>query len=352
MALSFNIFGIGKGPKSYLGVDIGTLSIKIAELSNENNRPKLLNYATLTNYNLIGNPVLKIFGGEASLMLKKLLKESGITAKEVNMSVPIFSSFLTVMELPQMPESEIVTAIQFEAKKYIPVPLDSVLVDWSIIRSDSDSGGKVSVLLIAIPKDSVSEYANITKETDLKLVNLELETMSAARALIGNDPTPVALIDIGFRDTTISIVDKGYMRISHSIETSGEDLTRSLASSLNISWNRAEELKKGQGLKITDNNNQVNSVLTPLLDIIVNATKSIIALYSLKANKKVEKLIIYGGAVKMPGLSEYLKNSLGIDVSIGNPFRRIVYNEKLEPIIKETGHEFTVAIGLALKALQ
>ena len=73
MAPSFNIFGIGKGPKSYLGVDIGTLSIKIVELSNENNRPKLLNYATLTNYNLIGNPVLKIFGGEASIMLKKLI---------------------------------------------------------------------------------------------------------------------------------------------------------------------------------------------------------------------------------------------------------------------------------------
>ena len=356
MAPSFNIFGIGKGPKSYLGVDIGTLSIKIVELSNENNRPKLLNYAILTNYNLIGNPVLKIFGGEASTMLKKLLKESGIDAKEVNMSIPIFSSFLTVMELPQMLESEIASAIQFEAKKYIPVPLDSVLVDWSIIKSNTEGLSaqteKILVLLIAIPKDSVNEYANITQETGLKLVNLELETMSAARALMGNDPVPTVLIDIGFRDTTISIVDKGYMRISHSIETSGEDLTRALASSLNISWSRAEELKKEQGLKIIDNNNQINSVISPLLDIIVNATKSIITLYSLKSNKKVEKMIIYGGAVKMPGFLEYLKNSLGIDVSIGNPFKRIIYNEKLESIIKETGHEFAVAVGLALKALQ
>lgn len=357
MALSFNIFGIGRGPKSYLGVDIGTLSIKIVELSNENNRPKLLNYATLTNYNLIGNPSLKIFGGEASVMLKKLLKESGITAQEVNMSVPIFSSFLTVMELPQMLESEIAAAIQFEAKKYIPVPLDSVLVDWSIIRTDSEGSpagqaGKILVLLIAIPKDSVNEYVNINKETNLKLVNLELETMSAARALIGNDPVPTVLIDMGFRDTTISVVDKGYMRISHSIETSGEDLTRALASSLNINWSRAEELKKEQGLKIINNNNQVSSVISPLLDIIVNATKSIIALYSLKSNKKVEKLIIYGGAVKMPGFPEYLKNSLGVDVSIGNPFKKIIYNEKLEPIIKETGHEFAVAVGLALKVFQ
>ncbi len=350
MALPLNIFGINKGPKTYLGVDIGTLSIKMVELSNENNRPKLENYALLTNYNLVDNPVQKVFGGEASLMLKRMLKESEIPAKEINMSMPIFSSFLTVMELPQMSESEIASAIQFEVKKYIPVPLESVLVDWSLIRNDN--AGKISVLLIAIPKDLVNEYTNITREADLKLVNLELETMSAARALIGNDPIPAILIDMGSRDTTISIVDGGYLRISHSIETSGEDLTRALASSLNISWRRAEELKKEQGLKIMDNNSQIGGVLNPLLDIIVNATKNISDLYFSKANKKPEKLIIYGGASKMPGFSEYLKNALKLDVLTGNPFSKIMYNEKLTSVLEETGHEFTIAAGLALKAFQ
>lgn len=356
IALPLNIFGIGKGPKSYLGVDIGTLSIKVVELSNENNRPKLENYAILTNYNLVENPVQKVFGGEASLMLRKILKESEISAKEINMSMPIFSSFLTVMELPQMSESEIAGAIQFEAKKYIPVPLESVLVDWSLIRSDtpglSAQAGKISVLLMAIPKDLVHEYTNIARDADLKLVNLELETMSAARALIGNDPVPTVLIDMGSRDTTISVVDGGYLRISHSIETSGEDLTRGLANSLNIGWSRAEELKKEQGLKIMDNNGQISGVLNPLLDVIVNATENIIDLYFRKTNKKPEKLIIYGGAAKMPGFPEYLKNSIGLDILTGNPFSKIIYNEKLKSIIEKTGHEFTIAVGLALKAIQ
>lgn len=350
MALPFNIFNIGKGPKSYLGVDIGTLSIKMAEFSNENGRPKLQNYAILSNYNLIENQVPKVFGGEAPFMLRKMLKESGITANEINMSVPIFSSFLTVMELPPMPESEIARAVQFEAKKYVLVPLDSVLVDWSLIGSSAD--GKILVLLVAIPKDLVNEYTVIARESGLKLINLELETMSAARALIGNDPVPAVLIDMGSRDTTISVVDGGYLRISHSIETSGEDLTRALANSLNINWRRAEELKKDQGLKVMDHNNQINDVLAPLLDIIINATKNIIDLYFSKANKKIEKLVIYGGAAKMPGFAEYLKNGLGLDVFIGNPFSKIMHDEKLESIIKDTGHEFAIAAGLALKAMQ
>ena len=354
MVLPFNIFGIGEKPKGYLGVDIGTLSLKIVELSNENGRPKLENYAILSNYNLIENKAPKVFGGEAALMLRRILKEAGILAREINISAPIFSSFLTVMELPPMPESEIASAIQFEAKKYIPVPLDSVLVDWSILGSMPDlpaQAGKISILLIAIPKDLLNEYAVIAKEADLKIGNLEVETISAARALIGNDPVPAMLVDMGSRDTTISVVDGGHPIISHSIETSGEDLTRALSGSLNINWRRAEELKKEQGLKIMDSNTQISGVLTPLLNIITSAAQNILDLYSSKAGKKIEKLIIYGGAAKMPGFAEYLNKALNLDVIIGNPFSKIIYDEKLTPVMKDIGHEFTTAAALALKSL-
>ncbi|MDP3004037.1 MAG: pilus assembly protein PilM, partial [Candidatus Azambacteria bacterium] len=285
MAPPLNIFGIGSKPKSYLGIDIGNLSNKIVELSNENGRPKLENYAILTNYGLAlrnlvqdgAEKTSKVFGGEANLMLRRLVKAGGIEAREINMSVPIFSSFLTVMELPQMPESEVVRAVQFEAKKYVPVSLDSVVIDWSLIGTSGD--GKILILLVAIPKDLINEYTNIAREADLKLLTVELETVSAARALIGNDPVPAVLMDMGSRDTTISVVDNGSLRISHSIEASGEDLTRALANSLNIDWRRAEELKKESGLKVMDGNNQIAGVLSPLLNIITNAAQNIIYFY-------------------------------------------------------------------------
>ncbi len=358
MDLSFNIFGIGSKPKSYLGVDVGTLSIKMVEFSNENGRPKLENYAILTRYDVAmksmaqdgAEKMPKIFGGEASLMLRRLFKEGKIEARNANMSVPIFSSFLTVMELPQMPESELINAVRFEAKKYVPVSLDNVIIDWSLVGTGSD--GKILILLIAIPKDLINEYMSIAREADMKLLTIELETVSAARALVGNDPIPTLLIDMGSRDTTISVVDGGFLRISHSIETSGEDLTRVLANSLNISWRRAEELKKESGLKIMDNNDQITSVFTPLLDIIIKATQDIINLYFSKTKKKIEKLIIYGGASKMPGFSEYLNSRLKMDVIVGNPFSRVAYPEKLKSTINEIGHEFTIAVGLALRALQ
>src|SRR3989344_5198424 len=125
MVPSFNIFGIGSKPDSYLGIDIGTLSIKIVELMSENGRPKLRNYGILTNYQLamagqIQNTKFqrspKVFGGGGVIMLRRLMKEAGMVAGTINMSVPIFSSFLTMIEFPSMPASEIANAIQFEAK--------------------------------------------------------------------------------------------------------------------------------------------------------------------------------------------------------------------------------------------
>ncbi|MFH1393078.1 MAG: type IV pilus assembly protein PilM [Patescibacteria group bacterium] len=348
MGLPFNIFDIGAGKKSYLGVDVGTLSIKIVELSSEDGRPKLENYASLVNYGLTSENQ-KTFGGEAGLMLRRLIKESGMKANKINMSVPIFSSFLTVMELPRMSEAEIAKAIQFEAKKYVPVPLESVVVDWSLIGEEA---GKILVLLVAIPKDLINEYTAIANSAGLKLLTVELETVSAARALIGNDPIPTILMDMGSRDTTISLIDGGHLRISHSIETSGEDLTRALAGGLNINWRRAEEIKKETGLKVMNENSQIAGVFIPLLDSIINSTQNIMDVHFSKTKKKIEKLIIYGGASKMPGFAEYLSDRLKIDVVIGNPFNKIIYPEKLKSIINEIGHEFAVAAGLALKALQ
>ena len=111
----------------------------------------------------------------------------------------------------------------------------------------------------------------------------------------------------------------------------------------------AEELKKQNGITMMDSNSQIANVLNPLLAIITKSIQNITDIYFGKTNKKIEKLIIYGGASKMPGFAEYLRSALAIEVTIGNPFSRVVYDEKIKPLIGEIGHEFTVATGLALK---
>lgn len=360
--MALNIFRFGQ--KTYLGIDIGTASIKIAELSKEKGRPKLENYAILESSKFL-EPLAdesammartrRVFAGEAAKMIRQMLGKAVIEANETNMSVPIFSSFLTVMELPYMSEAELARAVQFEARKYVPMSLEQIVLDWNLIGQippTAQDAGRLQVLLAAIPRELIDEYVAIARDASLKTSTIELETVSAARALMGSDPTPTVILDVGARDTTVSIVDQGFLRISHSIETSSEDLTRALAKALNVSLKRAEELKKERGVKVMESETEIAGVLLPLLDIITSSIQQIIDLHFSKTRRKVEKLIMYGGAANMPGLSEYFSKKLKIDIAYANPFSRIVYPSKLEPIIKKIGNELTIALGLALRDMQ
>jgi len=358
----FNFFGFGQ--KTYLGIDIGTASIKIAELSKEKGRPKLENYAILESYKFLDvltddsamtNRSRRVFGGEATEMIKRLIGKANIAVKETNMAVPIFSSFLTVMDLPMMNETELAQAVQFEARKYVPVSLEQLVIDWNLIGQTpptANDQGHLQVLLVAIPRELIDEYVDTARNTGLAVSAIELETVSATRALMGSDPTPTVILDVGARDTTISIVDQGFLRISHSIETSSEDLTRVLSKALNISLRRAEELKRERGVAVIREESEVASVILPLLDIISSSIQQIIDLHHSKTQRKIEKLIMYGGAANMPGLAEYFSKKLKIDITYANPFSRIIYPQKLEPIIKKIGSELAIALGLALRDMQ
>lgn len=363
--MAFNFFG--SKSENFFGVDIGTSSIKIVELSSENGRPKLENYGILDNISFVENLPASplplsgilptgIFFGQAAEMTKRLAQKSGIKLGRVNMSVPIFSSFLTLMDLPAMSETEVAQAIQFEAKEYIPIPLEQVVLDWTILgqapqATDQAQGQsqRMQVLLIAIPKDLISEYTKIASQAGFELAAIELETASAARVLVSNDPTPVALLDIGARSSTVSIVDQGFLQISHAVETSGEDITRALAQGLNISSKRAEQLKRERGLRVISGEGEISSIVTPLIDVIISNVKNIMDIHSAKTGHKVEKLIIYGGMSSLIDLDKYLAQKLNLDISVAAPFKRIVYPQKLEPIINNVGVDLTIALGLALR---
>ena len=143
----FNLFK--RKPKTCVGVDIGTSSIKVVQLRRSEGRYKLDTYGELQTYGYLerlNDPLqtksLKILEAHVIEMVKELLKEAEITTKKVVMSIPVFSSFVSVTDLPPMSEKELPRALIFEAKRHIPIPLSEVRIDWKIInreRVDSET---------------------------------------------------------------------------------------------------------------------------------------------------------------------------------------------------------------------
>ncbi len=356
------------GSKSVLGVDIGTTSVKIVELSRKSDgRMELETYGSLESVvhkqaleETLQSSTEKISDAQAAAMVKKIVKEAGVKTKKVVMSAPVFSTFTSVIEFPEMSEQEIESAIKFEAKQYVPVPLSEVVLGWNIIGKKTydllgggSSSNKVLVLIVAIPKELSNKFANIAKLSNLHLVALETESFALIRSLLGNDKSSVVIVDIGSRATNISVVSGGFIRVSRGLDTSGAEITKVLAGGMGVDMKRANELKRSVGLKMDGANKQVAEVILPIVDIIMGETKRIIDVFSKKegVDSKIERIILAGGSAGIPGLVERFTEVTGVKAMISNPWSRVEYPEVLNNTLNIIGPSFSVAVGLAMREI-
>lgn len=343
-----------------LGVDIGTASIKGVEMSKEGGRFKLLNYGIFelesqektmqANQKIAKLPDQDIVWG-----IQEIIKQTGIKSLHVVASIPSFSTFATVISLPYLSEKDLAKSIPFEAKKYIPIPMEEVAVDWSITsivngagKNESKTPPTVEVFLAAVRKEEIERYRKIMSAAGLNLVSLELENIALIRSLIGNDLSPIAIVNIGGRSTSILVVEGGYERVGHNYEIGGFEVTKSIARSMNIDWARAEKLKKTIGLK-SDGAQIISETVISLIDMMVFETKKTIANYESSRSAKVQKVILIGGLANMPHFPEYFRSKVGLDVSTGNPFARVAYPQALKGLTGDLGPILSTAMGLAMR---
>lgn len=347
------------GPPKILGIDIGTTAIKAVELAQEGGVIKLDTYGILENYghlerinDAIQTSSLKILDEMTAEMLKKLLSEMRLSTRNCAMSVPIFSTFVSLMDLPRLSQKELAQAIPFEARQYIPIPISEVALDWQVLGpTPGQEAQRVQVLLVAIPQDVIVKYQRIAELAGLNLKIIETETISAARALVGADSSTLLLVDIGSRATVITAVDEGYVRITRSIDIAGGDLTQVIANGLGVSTLKAEMLKKSRGLMSGVQEENLAALMTPLLDVMINEIQKLGALYQERTKREVKKIVLTGGTANIPGLTDYIGRELKKQVIIGNTFSQLQYPAALSPIIANVGPTFAVAVGLGLRDL-
>ena len=355
-------FGLFKS-KGKLGIDIGTSAVKIIELEKEGGRFALKNYGLFEFKNAEGvtqpaesrqsQNILKLPDGEIIWGIKELLKKAKIKATDAIASIPSFSTFATVIEMPYLSEQDLASSLPFEARKYIPVPLSEVILDWSIIDVpkgpvDSTKQNTVEVFMAAVPKDETIRYQRIMQGAGLNLRALELENSALIRALLGNDLSPTVIVNIGGRSTSIVIVNRGYERVSHSYEVGGFEITKSISRSLNVGLEKAEELKKKLGLKEIDEN-IINSAMKSLIDMMVFETRKTITNYEETKNQKISRILLVGGLTNMPNFANYFQQKLNREVFIGNALARVVYPQTLSSVMQELSSTFAVATGLAMR---
>ncbi len=365
------MFAFGGGDNNVaIGIDIGTSSIKVVQIKKEGGRAVLDTYGALAlgpyadEKGMIGQ-VTNLSPEQLARALKDVLRETNITSKNAVLGIPSISCIIFIIQLPAViNESEFATVIPNEAKKFIPVPLSDVTLDWYVIprREDSStqvdalaaSGGelKVSILVVATLNDTLVKYTSTLQKTGLPVDALEIDVFSSIRSILSRELSPVLLMDIGASKTKLAIVEHGIVETFHLVNKGGQDITLGIARSLEIPFDRAEVIKKEHGLVPGTDYPKLPEIIKGQLATIITETNTILLAYEKRYNKNVSKVIFTGGGALTRGIFEYAREQFSAEVELANPFSKVDAPVFLQGVLKATGPEFAIAIGLALKRLQ
>ncbi|KKQ60331.1 MAG: Type IV pilus assembly protein PilM [Parcubacteria group bacterium GW2011_GWE2_38_18] len=348
--------GLFKASQGYLGIDIGTSSIKIVELKKEGNRPRLSSYGFSEGLDGKLNNDWQLNVKKTAKAINKICKEAGMTSKSAVAALPTYSVFSSILNLSNVDKKDIASTVHWEAKKVIPIPLDEIILDWKKIEEDDKINKKsdnYKVLITGAPKLLVKKYIDIFKEAQINLISLETEVFSLSRSLLGRDKSTVAIVEIGTNTTNISIIDKGIPMLNRSIDIGGLTITKSLANNLNIGLERAEQFKYDLGMNsLTAGQEIVPKTIIEALNPVINEIKYVLNLYQNRDNKKVEKIILSGGSSLLVNFVNYLSKILDINVIIGDPWARVSCPVELKPVLDEVGPRMSIAVGLALRQME
>jgi type IV pilus assembly protein PilM len=360
-----------KKSQSVLGIDIGSSSIKIVQICKKNGHAVLETYGELA----LGPYTGKGVGESVSLTQEKVIeaindmlkeKEVNITTMSCGVAIPFSSSLMAVINLPVVPKKELDGMVPIEARKYVPVPISEVTLDWYVIpqeknplptNTDLNPGEEppkpqLEVLIVALHNDTLNKYKNIITKTGLDVGFFEIEIFSTMRSTLDDEVKPVLVVDMGASSTKLYMVEKGILRASHMIERGSYDITNELSKSLGISLADAEYLKRDKGLLGEINGIALRNVASFTLNYIFSEADRFIVSYQKKYKRDVSKVVLVGGGSALKGVAPFAKEILKADVVAGDPFSKVVAPAFLEQILKETGPEFAVAVGVALRRLQ
>jgi type IV pilus assembly protein PilM len=356
-----------KGSGAIVGLDIGSSFIKVVQLHKKNNKVLLDTYGEIALGPLAGLEV----GQATNLSVDKLVvaindlfAEAKITSRDIVFSLPLTSTLLTVIEMPDLGDAKLKEMIPIEARKYIPTSVSEVsLSHWMIPRltrtyidpDEADKKGanakKVDVLLAAVHNDIFEKYNAIAKKIGATDVTFEIEVFSTIRSVMGHDNTPAMIVDIGAANTKVTVVEEGIVRSSHLTNVGSQDITLALAHARGASMLEAEETKREFGLPGNPTDPTVAEVTRLAVERIFQEANRILTHYQNEKHIVIDKVVLTGGGALLKGIRELAAKNFETDVVYGNAFEKVEAPAVVEPLLKDSGPEFAVALGLALRKL-
>lgn len=347
------LFGSKKG---LVGVDIGSSAVKAVELKPGGRGGEYhllkLGMEPLPPEAIVDGAIMD--SGAVIDAIQRLFSASKIKTNEVATSVSGNAVIVKKISLPQMTQEELAESIHWEAEQYIPFDIQDVALDYEMVEG-SGSGGNMDVLLVAVKKDKISDYSSAISQAGKTAGVVDVDVFALQNCYevnYGIDPgRVVALLNVGASIMNINIVKGGTSIFNRDIAVGGNQYTDAIQKDLNLSFEQAENLKKGARVEGAAREN-----LGPILqavseNIALEIQKTFDFFKATSSEDRIDRIFLSGGTSKVQGLQDLLSDRFEAGVEIMNPFNNVIYNPKdFDPdFISEIGPSAAIAVGLAVR---
>ncbi|MCX7698971.1 MAG: type IV pilus assembly protein PilM [Candidatus Goldbacteria bacterium] len=365
--------------RSVIGLDIGSSTIKAVKIKKHK-----------TGYELLGAEILSLTSElideldpdtKVSLYvntIKKIIKQKNIGSRLVVTAIPGDSAIIRFIKVPYMAPEELKNVVPYEAEQYIPLGMDQVVFDYQVLSEiEEENQKKMVVLLVAVKNETMNQHLDILKSAGVSPYVIDVDSFALCNAYslnlqeesdTGVKVDTVALINMGAKYTTVTIVENGIPHLSRDINIGGNNFTKEIQREFNLSFAQAEELKKQHAVIMVESDElllttmpssddekstRIFEAITPALNKLLNDIRRSFDYYESTFKKRpVQKILLSGGSSKIKNIDRFLSERLGIPVEINYPFKNININSKNFDFdyLRANAVHFNVALGLALRS--
>jgi len=347
----------GGKKKSVVGVDIGSSAVKAVEVRSGGkggDEFQLLNIGLepLPPEAIVDGAIMD--SGAVIDAIQRLFQANKIKTNDVATSVSGNAVIVKKISLPQMSTDELAESIHWEAEQYIPFDIQDVALDYEVIDGGG-SGGNMDVLLVAVKKDKISDYTSAITQAGktCQVVDVDVFALQNCYEInYGIDPGKVvALLNIGASIMNINIIKGGTSIFNRDIAVGGNQYTDAIQKDLNLSFDQAEALKRGERVEGAAPENLHPIIQAVSENIALEIQKTFDFFRATSAEDRIDRIFLSGGTAKIQGLRDLLADRFEAGVELLNPFNNVTYNPKdFDPdFINDVGPSAAIAVGLAAR---
>ncbi len=342
--------------KSLVGLDVGSSAVKAIELKRAGNGHRVAAIAVepIPADSIVDGAIMD--SGAVTNTIARVFAHKRFRGKDVAASLSGNSVIVKKITLPIMSEQDLSESIYWEAEQYIPFDIQDVNLDYQIVENGdgAESQGTMEVLLVAAKKDKIADYTNVIAQAGRTPVIVDVDAFALQNAYEANygfqRNAVVALLNAGASAININILLGSQSVFTRDVSMGGNAFTEAVQKELSLPFEAAEELKKGHnvdGVSYED----ARPVLRAMTDnVLLEIEKTFDFFKSTTPNDHIDRMVLSGGAARVEGFMDGLRDRFHTAVELFDPFRQIAFDEKrLAMSPQEMAPFAAVAVGLALR---